>query len=164
MRHRGFLMLQQVQCYNYIKEMNKPTINKKVINATPLTYDGIKFRSKLEVFCYQKLKEFNIPFEYESERYPLLESFIFQGYEYPEKIKKSGENYTTLGITYTPDFVINKNIVIECKGFADAKFPLKWKMFKKEMEDKFGNNCYLFIVKNQKQVLESLNKIKNIIK
>ena len=31
--------------------------NKKVKNATPMIYDDIQFRSKLEVYCYKKLKE-----------------------------------------------------------------------------------------------------------
>ena len=29
----------------------------KVRNATPNIFDGIKFRSKLETYCYQKLNE-----------------------------------------------------------------------------------------------------------
>ena len=30
-------------------------MNKKIRNATPLTVDGINFRSKLEAFTYNKL-------------------------------------------------------------------------------------------------------------
>lgn len=33
------------------------TENKKIINASPLEYDGIFFKSKLEKMAYQTLKE-----------------------------------------------------------------------------------------------------------
>ena len=70
---------------------------------------------------------------------------------------------TVLPITYTPDFVINNNIIVECKGFSDQKFPLKWKMFKKQMIEKFSNNVYIFLIKNKKQAIECLNIIKNLL-
>ena len=34
--------------------------NTKVRNATPTEYDGIKFKSKLEAYCYKQLKENSI--------------------------------------------------------------------------------------------------------
>lgn len=81
------------------------SVNKKVRNATPLVYENIKFRSKLEVYCYKKLKENNINAEYESTQYVLLDSFKYNG----ENIRK---------MTYKPDFV-GTNFIIECKGRAN---------------------------------------------
>ena len=51
--------------------------NKKVKNATKVEVDGIKFRSKLEAYTYKKLKDANIPAEYETYRYELLPSFLY---------------------------------------------------------------------------------------
>lgn len=79
--------------------------NKKVKNATPLVYEGIKFRSKLEVHCYIKLKENQIDALYEKNTFIILESFIYD----EEKVRK---------MTYTPDFV-GEDFVIECKGKAN---------------------------------------------
>ena len=39
--------------------------NKKIKNASPLEYDGISFKSKLEKMIYQTLKEQGFPVEYE---------------------------------------------------------------------------------------------------
>ncbi len=79
--------------------------NKKVRNATPLFYDGIKFKSKLEVYCYNKLKENNIKAPYEENTFTIIDNFIYNG----EKVRK---------MTYKPDFV-GKDFVIECKGKAN---------------------------------------------
>ena len=75
--------------------------NKKVKNATVNVYEGIRFRSKLETYTYTKLKQAGIQnIEYEQNRYELLPKF-----QYNE------ENVRAM--TYTPDFVINGNIIIE---------------------------------------------------
>ena len=57
-----------------IKKFQKKdnTENKKVKNARITIYDGISFKSKLEVYCYKKLKENGIPFEYEPKVYTLF--------------------------------------------------------------------------------------------
>lgn len=137
--------------------------NQKVKNATPSTYNGINFDSKLEMFCYQKLLENNIKNTYNEITYTLVEKYDYLGYEYPEKKTPLGNfRRVVLPVTYTPDFVIQENIIIECKGFADNKFPIKWKMFKKQLQDKFSDNVYLFMPKNQKQVLECIEIIKKI--
>ena len=39
-----------------------------------------------------------------------------------------------LPITYTPDF-IGEGFIIETKGYANESFPLKWKMFKRLVQD-----------------------------
>ena len=80
----------------------RSTSNKKVKNATPLTVDGIAFKSKLEVYCYKLLKEHRINAEYENVKFQLLQSFVYND----EKIR---------GMVFTPDFV-GEDFVIECKG------------------------------------------------
>ena len=47
--------------------------NKKVLNATVVEYDGLRFRSKLEVFCYKKLIEIGVV---DKEEMTLLNAWI----------------------------------------------------------------------------------------
>lgn len=125
-------------------------MNKKIRNATPLTYDGITFRSKLEAFTYKKLLEIGIKPEYENEKFILIPAFTFQS----EKIR---------AMTYTPDFIFkdHKDIlhIVECKGFANDVFPYKWKIFKWRLKENGKENFLLHVVKNQKQVNEMINNL-----
>ena len=130
-----------------IKRLKVNRQNKKVRNATPLVYDGIQFRSKLEAYCYKKLIQNNIKADYEKNKYVLIEKFKFQ-----EK--------TILPITYTPDFV-GDGFIIECKGCMNETFPIKFKLFKRYL---YLNNLdyKLFLPRNQKDVdkvvLELMNQ------
>jgi len=144
----------------------KIAINKKVRNATKIIQDGIQFKSKLEVYCYKKLKENNINFRYEEDTFELIGKF-----EYPNTCLepfKDGKKWS-MGdktnkirpIKYTPDFANTKDgWIIECKGNANDIFPIKWKLFKHYL---FINrlNYRLYLPKNQGHVDEC---IKNILK
>ena len=128
------------------KSKNSTTQNKKVRNATPCEEDGIKFKSKLELFCYRKLKEHNIEAAYEENRYTLLDKFEYNG----EKVR---------AMTFTPDFV-GETFVIECKGNMNDAFPLRWKLFKYHLRDIFGlKGPKLYLPRNQKQVLEVIEEL-----
>lgn len=117
----------------------------KVKNATPNIYDGIKFRSKLETYTYKKLKEAKIKANYEPTHFELIPKFEYQG----EKVR---------AMTYLPDFV-GKDFIIECKGLMGDSFPLRWKIFKYTLM-KQNSNYKLYLVRNQKQVDELINKLK----
>lgn len=117
----------------------------KVRNATPNMYDGIKFRSKLETYTYKKLKEAKIPTEYEQHRYILLPAFTFNGKRYRD-------------MTYLPDFVGN-GFIIECKGYPNEAWPLREKLFNYYLY-KNEPNTKFYIVHNQKQVDELIDKLK----
>lgn len=120
-------------------------INKKIKNATPLVYNEIKFRSKLEVSCYKLLLENNIQCEYEKVKYTIVDGFTFNN----KKIRPA---------TYTPDFTGN-GFVIECKGWANDVFALKWKLFQYYLY-KNNINIELFIVRNKRDILSTISKIK----
>lgn len=120
----------------------------KVKNATPIIIDDIQFKSKLEGYCYSQLKLANIQADYEPKHFTLLPSFIYNN----ESIRK---------MTYKPDFV-GKDFIIECKGFVTDSFPLRWKLFKYTLH-LLNSNYTLFIVRNHKQVDETIKKIKENI-
>ena len=95
--------------------MTNQKINKKVINATEVTINGVKYRSKLEARCAQILKENNISFEYE----PLK-------IEYIPKFEYYGEKYRAA--FYTPDFIIDNKYILEIKGWETDIYRYKKKL------------------------------------
>lgn len=127
------------------QNMKKKKHQEKVKNATPNIYDGIKFKSKLETYTYKKLKEAKIKANYEPTHFELIPKFEYQG----EKVR---------AMTYLPDFV-GKDFIIECKGLMGDSFPLRWKIFKYILM-KQNSNYKLYLVRNQKQVDELINKLK----
>lgn len=128
------------------KAIKKSQKKQKVRNATPNIYDGIRFRSKLETYTYKKLKEANIPAQYESLHFELIPKFEYDG----EKIR---------AMTYLPDF-IGKDFIIECKGLMGDSFPLRWKIFKYTLM-KSNSSYKLYLVRNQKQVDAMIDELKN---
>lgn len=142
----------------------KKVINQKVRNATVISYYGITFKSKLELYCYKKLKELKIPFTYEKVTFELLPSFEFKNDSY-ELYKKNGLRYFgpqrshIRTMTYTPDFV-GSRWIIETKGNPNESFPLKWKLFKKHISD-HNLNLDLYMPRNQKQIDEVIQIILN---
>lgn len=139
--------------------------NKKISNATELEYDGIKFRSKLEVYCYKKLKEEGLDFKYEHYVYNLIPTFKYK-YNLYEPYKKGsvwlfGEKDSIIrGLTYKPDFVNDEDgWIIECKGFPNDAFPLRWKLFK-YLLTQLNVNYDLYLPKNHKHIDETIRIIK----
>lgn len=118
--------------------------NVKVKNATPTTFDNINFKSKLEVYTYKKLKENNLEPRYEPVKFVLIDSFKYKN----EKVRQ---------MTYKPDFV-SYDYVIECKGWGNDAFPLRWKIFKYYL---FRNNLDydIYLVRNHKDVNAAIEKI-----
>ena len=123
----------------------KQNPNKKVKNATKTVIDGITFRSKLEAFTYQMLKDNHIDAEYEQHRYELLPKFTYND----EHIR---------AITYLPDFV-GKDFIIECKGFATDAWPNREKLFKFYLANN-APHIKFYVVKTQKQVKELIQILK----
>lgn len=122
-------------------------MNKKVRNATSVCHaDGTKFKSKLELSCYTMLLEAGIQNEYEAHNFTLLEGFRFDG-------------VAIRAITFTPDFVGN-NWIIECKGWPNDAFPLRWKLMQWYI---LTNNLdiKLFLVHNNKELTDAINSIRS---
>ena len=137
---------------------------KGKIQSKQTTVDGIKFRSKLEAFTYKTLKENNIPLEYESEKFTLLDSYNYDETTYEQSTKGYRDKSDTKvrAVTYLPDFLCpDRTWIIECKGFANDRFPIKWKMFKKHLKDT-QKQYVLFLPRNKAQVDEVIDLIKQL--
>ena len=146
-----------------IRRKRGPVRSKKV------TFDGIKFASGLEKYMYIALKKAKIKAIYEGETFVLQEGFIFNTDSFERQGNGKGDMVNRgqkkiLNIKYTPDFV-SSSFIIECKGRANESFPLRWKMFKKYVNDNL-KHVTLYKPQNQKEcdkVIELItekNKIK----
>lgn len=143
----------------------------KIKNATALEVNGMKFKSKLELFTYNKLLEAGIDnFKYEELKFTLLEAFEFNNSSYEVMKDKSFVEAThkIRPITYLPDFSCvdentKKGWIIECKGFNNDAFPLKWKWFKDHLVNN-GYDVVLFKPNNQQNVLKTIELIKQKFK
>ena len=149
--------------------MRKKSYKRKKgpVQSKKISYDGINFASGLERYMYMALKKAKIKALYEGKTFELQEPFDFPFASYERCGNGKGDyknrgNKRILNIKYTPDF-IGKNFIIETKGRANERFPMRWKLFKR-----FINKCYprvtLYKPQNQKecdQVIELLtNKTK----
>ena len=143
-------------------------IKKGPVRSKKTTFDGITFASGLEKYMYIALKKAKIKSEYEGKTYVLQESFAFEVDSYERQANGKGElvnrgQKKILNIKYTPDFV-SDSFIIECKGRANESFPIRWKMFKKYVNDNL-KHVILYKPQNQKEcdkVIELI--IKNKIK
>jgi len=147
--------------------MSYKTASKgKIKNAHALEANGLKFKSKLELYTYNSLLNYGITdFQYEEVKFELLEQFetTFDSYEVKKNKSYEPANKSIRSISYTPDFTRldekGKGWIIECKGYPNDAFPLKWKWFKQHlMENDF--EVTLYKPNNQANVLKTIELIK----
>lgn len=154
-------------------KLTKYTGNKKVRNATPLEFSGIKFRSNLEVYCYKQLLKITIDVVYEGWKEVLQHKFIPRVHVF-EASKKTNDmtlNKLVREITYTPDFYLKtwntekkmyNYIFIETKGMQNDAYPIKKKLFLQNFQEGVAD-IYFFEPRNQRQVDQCIEIIKPLI-
>lgn len=119
---------------------------------TKLTYQGIEFDSKLELYTYQIFKDAGFDIKRTTESFVLQDGFSVYDLE-KGKIKRYQP------ITYKDDFYIefpDKMLRIECKGFSSKDYPLRKKLFL----SKYGGVYNFVQIKNQAHCLKILEKVK----
>ena len=139
------------------KRKRGPVRSKKV------TFDGIKFASGLEKYMYMVLKKAKIKAKYEGKTYIVQEGFMFNNKSYERQSNGKGDLVNRgckkiLPIKYTPDF-ISDSFIIECKGRANESFPMRWKLFKKYVNDNL-KHVTLYKPQNQKECDKVIELIK----
>ena len=150
--------------------MMKKRYSKKrgPVRAKKVSFDGVNFASGLEKYMYIALKKAKISALYEGSTFELQEGFMFDTDSYERQGNGKGAMINRgqkkiLNIKYTPDFV-SDSFIIECKGRANESFPLRWKMFKKYVNDNL-KRVTLYKPQNQKECDEVIELIiKNKIK
>ena len=134
------------------------------VRAKKVSFDGITFASGLEKYMYQALKKAKIKALYEGATFELQKGFMFNIDSFERQSNGKGDMVNRgqkkiLNIKYTPDFV-SDSFIIECKGRANESFPIRWKMFKKYVNDNL-KHVTLYKPQNQKEcdkVIELITK------
>ena len=140
-------------------------VNKKIKNATPTLCDGIQFKSKSEASAYNELKKHFEDVQYEPFRIVLMNAFTPKKDNYyclNKRNKTYGCQQSLIRpITYTPDFVINQQYMLEVKGVPNDCYPLKQKLLRQWMNDK---DLMFFEVRNKTQLQQAINIIEDDIR
>lgn len=141
--------------------------NKKVRNATPKEFNGIKFKSILEVMVYKTLLSVGFEPLYEKNKFVIWQGFYpsvpFYDKDAITRMLKLNKK-KIIDITYTPDFTFeykNRLIIIEVKGFENDVFPVKKKLFRRFLEDNYPDALF-FEVYTKKQLLQAIEIIKKL--
>ena len=145
------------------KHVPQKTGGKKKVSSIKSVVDGIKFDSQLEVYCYKALNNVGLSFEYAQKTFTIVEGFKYSGESYEADKRKGTGMYpksnNLQSVKYTPDFIGN-GWIIETKGRQNEAFPMRWKLFKKYLQD--NNLKYdLYMPHNHKQVDECIQMILN---
>ena len=125
-------------------------------------------KSGLEKYCYKRLEEEGFNFGYETQTFTVLDEFYYEG-DYHSMTNGSGRlidktGKKVRGIKYTPDFILpDDQIIIETKGYIRSQhsFPLRFKLFLSYLNRNGMGDWGIFLIKNQKQVNEAIQIIKN---
>jgi len=133
------------------------------VQSKKITYDGITFASGLERYMYMALKKAKIKAEYDGEQFVLVQGFELANESYERQSNGKGEyrnrgSKKVLPIKYTPDF-IGDGFIIETKGRANESFPMRWKLFKKLISEKYPNYT-LYKPQNQSECDKTIELIK----
>lgn len=153
--------------------------NKKIINATQSTFNGIKFKSQLEKSVYNTLSQLGLNPEYEPKQFLLWEGFTPLTPYYDKETDRQREkrnphspkiltlkNGRFVGIRYKPDFYFrfrDLDIYIEAKGKENDVFYIKKKLFIKYLDNlyiKTGQRSMYFEVYTKRQLLQAIEIIK----
>jgi hypothetical protein len=143
---------------------------RKQTNAKPKVYNGIKFRSTLEVYMYKLLEKSDISFAYEGQKYVIIEGFNSPNTSYERFLNGKGDfkdrgNKKFANMHYTPDFTppIDEELkwVIEVKGRAMPDFSRTWKLFKKWIAVR-GLDTVLLMPRTEKECRETMKIIESI--
>ena len=140
---------------------------KKQTNAKVVKYKGIILKSNLELYMYKRLEENKIPFDYEGQKFVIIEGFKHTGVSYERCMSGKGEfkdrgSKPLPAMFYTPDFTppVGEPLtwVIETKGRAMPDFSRTWKLFKKLVSE----NTVLFVPRKQADCDEVIRILKDL--
>lgn len=114
--------------------------------------------STLEGNCEKMIREYGLDYEYEPISFELMPGFKFPITSYQKYGKRYIDRQTVAGISYTPDFIIMKRYVLECKGFFTEPSRIRWKLFKRKILDE-NLDYELYMCHNKKQIKFALEDI-----
>lgn len=129
-----------------------------------------RYKSSIEKYCADQLKQFGLDFAYEEQTFQLLDKFKFPNKYFKMtskgKVMSDRSGSTILPITYTPDFMgRDHNWIIETKGYLPSHhdFPMRWKLFLRHLVAT-DSSAIVFLAKNSQQVDQAIQEILKSIK
>ena len=129
-----------------------------------------RYKSSIEKYCADQLKEHGLAFNYEEETFELMERFRFPNKYFKMTAKGKAmvdrSNSVVLPITYTPDFVgRDHKWIIETKGYLPSHhdFTMRWKLFLRYLVG-IDSDYIVFLAKNSGQVDHAIQEILESIK
>lgn len=138
--------------------------------AKTIDYDGQTLKSNLELTMYKLLKEHKIPFEYEGQKFVIIEGFHSHTTSYERFLNGKGDfkdrgDKNIPDMIYTPDFTPPRtkplSWVIETKGRAMPDFSRTWKLFKKILFEE-EMDTVLFMPRRKADCVEVIKLIKKM--
>tara|TARA_R100000742_G_C4232638_1_gene53882 strand:- start:132 stop:581 length:450 start_codon:yes stop_codon:yes gene_type:complete len=124
-----------------------------------------RYKSSIEKYCADQLKQFGLAFAYEEQSFELVEKFRFPNKYFKmtakSKVMLNRSDSVVLPITYTPDFMgRDHNWIIETKGYLPSHhdFTMRWKLFLRHLVMN-ESNAIVFLAKNQQQVDQAIQEI-----
>ena len=151
---------------------------KEITPTTFILYDGIKFKSYLEVDFYKYSKELGYNFEYEQFNTVLqagekLECFVYEPVTGSKSLEKRNNLQLVKSIrqtSFSPDFHLiikskdgeNVMIMVETKGIKTESYKIKKKLFIAHINKIYGANAYFFEPHNMKQIKQVFEILKTI--
>jgi hypothetical protein len=142
--------------------------NRKIRGSKITEVDGIRFRSKIESCCYQKLKESGFNFSYEKDKLIILNKFKPNISVFLPHKKISDHvvetNCMIREISYLTDFTVYINgdtiVYLEIKGYPNDVYPIKRKLIINYLNS-LRDKTYIFAeVHNLKQLDSLISKLK----
>ena len=129
-----------------------------------------RYKSSIEKYCADQLKEHGLAFDYEKKTFELMEKFRFPNKYFKmtakSKVMSDRTNSVVLPITYTPDFIgRDYKWIIETKGFLPSHhdFTMRWKLFLRYLVG-IDSDYVVFLAKNSGQVDQAIQEILESIK
>ena len=123
-------------------------MSERILNVQrSVSSNGRTFRSNLEVETAKVLDALHIPYQYEEKKIVLQ-----KGFHCPYQKDKVRD------LTYTPDFLIGSNILLECKGFETPEWKIKKKLVFKYLMDREPELSFYQVHDCRKQLLEVLDR------
>jgi hypothetical protein len=109
--------------------------------------NGVKFDSKLEMYCYDLLTKLNFEFEFQKK------IILVEDFRYNKKAIRP--------ITLTVDFIVKHNDIdyyIDIKGFATDVSKIKYKMLRYQLKD--NPKTDVLWLHTQRGIVQFLNNLK----
>ena len=109
--------------------------------------NGVKFDSKLEMYCYDLLTKLNFEFDFQKK------IILVEDFRYNKKAIRP--------ITLTVDFIVKYNDIdyyIDIKGFATDVSKIKYKMLRYQLKD--NPKTDVLWLHTQRGIVQFLNNLK----